>query len=116
MLLFRDLVVNIYTDDAAVKGIAISLLLMAAIFQIADGVQIGAAGVLRGYKDTRMPMVINVFSFWAIGFPLAYAAAIPLHLPPNFIWGGFIAGLSMAAVLLTWRYLRLSRRALRPAV
>lgn len=115
MLLFRDLVVTIYTDDAAVKGIAISLLLMAAIFQIADGVQIGAAGVLRGYKDTRMPMVINVFSFWAIGFPLAYMAAIPLHLAPNFIWGGFIAGLSMAAVLLTWRYLRLSMRAIRDA-
>lgn len=112
MLLFRDVVVSIYTDDVAVKSIAISLLFMAAIFQIADGVQIGAAGVLRGYKDTRMPMVINVFSFWAVGFPLAYLAAITYQMPPNYVWGGFVGGLSMAAVLLTWRYLRLSKRAI----
>ncbi|MEL7187538.1 MAG: MATE family efflux transporter [Pseudomonadota bacterium] len=112
MLLFRDLVVGIYTTDSAVKGIAISLLLVAAVFQIGDGVQIGAAGVLRGYKDTRMPMLINVFSFWAVGFPLAFLAAITYRMPPNYTWGGLVAGLSMAAFLLTWRFLRLSRRAI----
>lgn len=115
MLLFRDLVVGIYTTDPAVKGIAIGLLLMAAVFQIGDGVQIGAAGALRGYKDTRMPMLINVFSFWAVGFPLAYLAAITYRMPPNYIWGGLVAGLSIAAFLLTWRFLRLSRYAISKA-
>jgi MATE family multidrug resistance protein len=112
LLLFRDAVVSIYTQDVAVKGIAISLLLMAAIFQVADGIQIGAAGALRGYKDTRVPMAINIFAYWVIAFPLAYMAAVTYKLPPNFIWGGFVAGLTVAAVMLTWRYARISRNAI----
>lgn len=109
LLLFRDIVVGIYTNDPQVMEIAISLLLMAAVFQVADGVQIGAAGALRGYKDTRIPMVINTFSYWALGFPLAYLAAIVFQAPPSYIWGGFVLGLSVAAVLLTIRFERLSR-------
>jgi len=109
LLIFRDAVVGLYTDDAAVKGIAISLLLMAAIFQIADGVQIGSAGALRGYKDTRVPMAVNMFAYWVLAFPLAFLAAITFKAPPNYIWGGFVAGLGMAAILLTWRYSRLSK-------
>ncbi len=109
LLVFRDAVVGMYTDDIAVKGIAISLLFMAAIFQVADGIQIGSAGALRGYKDTRMPMAINTFAFWILAFPLAYLAAITYQAPPNYIWAGFIVGLSVAAVLLAWRYNRLSR-------
>ncbi len=113
LLIFRDAVVGLYTSDVAVTGIAISLLLMAALFQIADGIQIGAAGALRGYKDTGLPMVINLFAFWVLAFPLAYLAAITYKAPPNFVWAGFIVGLGVAATLLTWRYQRLSRAALR---
>ncbi len=113
LLVFRDAVVSLYTDDAAVTGIAISLLLMAAIFQIADGIQIGAAGALRGFKDTGVPMVINMFAFWVLAFPLAYAAAISFQAPPNFVWAGFVVGLGVAAILLTWRFRRLSRAAVR---
>jgi MATE family multidrug resistance protein len=108
LLLFRDAVVNLYTNDPSVQGIAISLLLMAAVFQIADGVQIGAAGALRGYKDTKVPMVINMFAYWALGFPLAYLAAITFRSPPSYIWAGFVLGLSVAAVLLTLRFLKIS--------
>ena len=109
LLVFRDAVVGMYTDDPVVTGIAISLLLMAAIFQVADGVQIGAAGALRGYKDTRIPMLINTFAYWMLAFPLAYLAAVTWVLPPNYIWGGFVLGLSVAALLLTQRFLRISR-------
>ena len=111
LLVFRDAVVGLYTDDIAVTGIAISLLLMAAVFQVADGVQIGAAGALRGYKDTTVPMGINIVAFWVLAFPLAYLAAITLKAPPNFIWAGFVVGLGVAAVLLTWRFYRLSAAA-----
>jgi MATE family multidrug resistance protein len=104
LLIFRDSVVSLYTDDAAVRGIAISLLLMAAIFQIADGVQIGAAGALRGYKDTRFPMAVNMFSYWVLAFPLAFLAAITFKAPPNYVWGGFVVGLGAAAILLSLRY------------
>lgn len=108
LLVFRDAVVGLYTNDSSVTSIAISLLLMAAIFQIADGIQIGAAGALRGYKDTRVPMVINTFAFWVLAFPLAYMAAVTFKSPPSYVWGGFVLGLTVAAVLLTWRYDRVS--------
>lgn len=113
LLVFRDAVVGLYTNDEVVKNIAISLLLMAAIFQVGDGVQIGAAGALRGFKDTRIPMAVATFSFWVIGFPLAYLAAVTFKLPPNYIWGGFVSGLSVAAILLTWRFNLISKRLVR---
>jgi len=109
LLVFRDGVVALYTDDVEVRQIAIGLLLVAAVFQVADGVQIGAAAALRGYKDTRVPMVINVFAYWAIGFPLAYLAAVTFRAPPNYIWASFVMGLGVAALLLSWRYNRLSK-------
>ena len=112
LLVFRDAVVSLYTRDQAVTGIAISLLLMAAIFQIADGVQVGSAGALRGYKDTGLPMGLNMFSFWVLAFPLAYLAAITYEAPPNYVWAGFVVGLLVAAILLTWRFNRLSLRGL----
>jgi MATE family multidrug resistance protein len=113
LLVFRNSIVSLYTNDPAVQAIAVSLLLMAAIFQIGDGVQIGAAGALRGYKDTRVPMVINIFSYWFLAFPLAYLAAITYRLPPQYIWAGFVLGLSVAAILLTVRYRRVSEAHLR---
>lgn len=112
LLFFRDAVVSLYTNDPAVREIAISLLLMAAIFQIADGMQIGAAGTLRGYKDTRVPMAINTFAYWVLAFPLAYLAAITFRAPPSYIWAGFVVGLSVAAILLTLRFRSVSRKAL----
>ncbi|MGH8221409.1 MAG: MATE family efflux transporter [Woeseiaceae bacterium] len=112
LLLFRDAVLDLYTNDVSVKDIATSLLLMAAVFQVADGVQIGAAGALRGYKDTRIPMVINAFAYWVLAFPLAYLAAVTYRAAPAYIWGGFVIGLTVAAVLLTLRYRSIARRAL----
>lgn len=109
LLVFRDQIITLYTDDPIVTGIALSLLLVAAIFQVADGVQISAAAALRAYKDTRVPMAINIFSFWVVAFPLAYLATVTYELPANHIWAAFIAGLGTAAVLLTWRFERLSR-------
>lgn len=109
LLVFRNQIVTIYTDDPVVTGIALSLLLVAAIFQVADGIQISAAAALRAYKDTRWPMAINLFAFWLVALPLAYLAAIRYQLPANQIWVAFIVGLVLAAVLLTWRFHRLSK-------
>ena len=109
LLLFGDFIVTLYTDDPVVTGIAMSLMFVAAIFQVADGIQIGAASALRAYKDTAFPMVINIFSYWVVAFPLGYMAAITYRLPANQIWAAFIAGLGLAAIFLSWRYNRLSR-------
>jgi MATE family multidrug resistance protein len=89
---------------------------MAVIFQIADGIQIGAAGALRGYKDTAVPMAINLFAFWIVGFPLAYLAAITYQAPPNYIWAALVLSLSIGATLLTWRYRILSLRFMKQMV
>jgi MATE family multidrug resistance protein len=109
LLVFRDAIVSLYTNDPDVQAIAISLLLMAAIFQVGDGVQIGAAGSLRGYKDTRVPMIINIFAYWFLAFPLAYLATITFRLEPQYTWAAFVLGLSVAAILLTIRYARVSK-------
>jgi MATE family multidrug resistance protein len=109
LLVFRDVIVTLYTDDPVVTGIALSLMLVAAIFQVADGIQIGAASALRAYKDTAFPMAINIFSYWVVAFPLGYLAAITYRLPANQIWAAFIAGLGLAAIFLTWRFNRISK-------
>lgn len=110
LLTARDAVVSIYTNDPMVTSIATSLLLMAAIFQIADGLQVGAAGALRGYKDTQLPMIFTLFSYWVVAFPLAFMAAVVWEMPPHFIWSGFVAGLCVAGVLLGWRFWVLAHR------
>jgi multidrug resistance protein, MATE family len=109
MLLFPHLIVGVYTRDPGVARIAVGLLYMGAIFQISDGLQTSAAGALRGYKDTRVPMIITVIAYWCVGFPLAWLFGIPLHLGPQMIWAGFIGGLTVAAVLLVLRFARFSR-------
>lgn len=109
MVLFPHLIVGVYTRDAGVAHIAVGLLYMGAVFQISDGLQTSAAGALRGYKDTRIPMIITVIAYWGVGFPLAWLFGIPLHLGPQMIWAGFIGGLTVAAVLLVSRFARLSR-------
>ena len=58
---------------------------------------------------TRVPMAINIFAYWVLAFPLAYMAAVTYKAAPVYTWGAFIVGLSVAAVILTWRYVRLSR-------
>lgn len=109
MALLPHQIVGLYTHDAAVASIAVSLLYMGAIMQISDGIQVSAMGALRGYKDTAIPTLITVLAYWGVGFPLAWVAGIPLHMGPQMIWAGFIGGLTVAAVLLTIRLVKLSR-------
>ncbi|MDH4049564.1 MAG: MATE family efflux transporter [Gammaproteobacteria bacterium] len=110
LVLFRTEVVDLYTNDVSVRDIAIGMLFMAAIFQVADGMQIGAAAALRGYKDAKVPMVINTFAYWVLAFPLAYLAAVTFRAPPYYIWGGFVIGLTVAAAMLSLRYRSISNR------
>ncbi len=110
MLVLREPIVGIYTSDPEVSAIAISLLLVAAVFQISDGIQVGAAGALRGYQDTRIPMFLTTLAYWIVAFPLALLAAKRYALQPALIWCGFVVGLTLAAILLVWRYRVVSRR------
>jgi MATE family multidrug resistance protein len=110
MFLFPGTIVGIYTDDPVVTPLAVSLLFYAAIFQYPDGLQIVSAGALRGYKDTRMPMVYMVISFWIVGMTLGYNLTFGREMGPAGMWIGMFAGLTVAAALMLMRFNRTSNR------
>ena len=112
-MLIPEFIVRIYTDDAAITAIAVSLLFYSAIFQYADGIQIIAAGALRGLKDTLIPMFINIVSFFLIGLSCGYYLTFNMELGPAGMWIGMIVGLTFGAVLLMGRFLLKSRQLVR---
>jgi len=103
-------------DGPAVVALAATLLIFAALFQMADGAQAIAMASLRGMSDVRIPMLLGAVSYWLVGFTLAYLLAFEAGLGAIGIWIGLAAGLGIAALLLGSRFRRLSRRSYVPAV
>ncbi|GAT33868.1 multidrug resistance protein, MATE family [Terrimicrobium sacchariphilum] len=92
-----------FVSDPAVVALTTKLLLLAGIFQIVDGIQIVCSGALRGFEDTRVPMFIGIFSYWAVALPISYFLAFHTGIGPAGVWIGFVVGLWVAAVSLVWR-------------
>lgn len=110
-LIFAQPLVQVFMDPhdpqmPMIVGIGVSLLMYAALFQLTDALQVIAIGFLRGVHDTRVPMYIAAFSYWAIGMPVAWGLAFPLGVGPAGLWLGLCVGLTLAAVLLMWRFWR----------
>ena len=80
------------------------LLAMAALFQLADAAQVVALGLLRGVHDARVPMIFASVSYWLVGLPAGYLLAFPLGMGAAGIWLGLVAGLTLAAVLMSHRF------------
>lgn len=93
----------VFTDEAQVLAIAASLLPVAAVFQIFDGLQVVAAGVLRGMGETRWPMVLNLVGYWVLGLPLGVAMVRWGGAGPVALWWGLALGLVFVAITLLWR-------------
>jgi multidrug resistance protein, MATE family len=110
LFLFRDRVAGFYTSDPELLPLATSLLTMAMIFQVSDGLQVGAAGALRGFKDTRVPMLMNIGSYWLLAFPMAWYAGVHLRSGPVEVWIALITGLTVTALLLNSRFMWLANR------
>ncbi len=115
-LLLAPQIVSLYTDKAIISSLAITLISIAAVFQFSDALQVSAAGALRGYKDTAIPLLMVFIAYWVIGLPVGYSLAFTdLWMPalgaPG-LWYGLIIGLSVGAVLLGTRLFRISRHAL----
>jgi MATE family, multidrug efflux pump len=108
ILAARGHIVAAYTSDLAVRELAMWLLLFVAAFQVPDGLQVGTAGALRGFKDAQVPMALNFTAYWLVGFPAAWWFGIRQHFGPSGIWAGLIAGLVTCATLLILRYRRIS--------
>jgi MATE family multidrug resistance protein len=109
MAVFPGAIAHAYTDDTAVAALAAQLLMLAAIFQFSDGIQVTAGGALRGLKDTTLPMIITILAYWAIGMPVGYWLAFHRGFGAPGMWIGLVAGLTAAALLLTLRFLHASR-------
>jgi len=77
---------------------------LAALFQVADAVQVMALGLLRGVRDTKVPMILAAVSYWLIGIPASYVLAFELGWGGEGLWLGLVVGLSLAAILLMRRF------------
>jgi len=108
MALFPLAIAKVYTDDAGVASTAAQLLLLAAIFQFSDGVQVAANGALRGLKDTTVPMAVTAFAYWGVGMPVGWWLAFRAGFGARGMWMGLIAGLTVAAGLLFLRFTRMA--------
>jgi multidrug resistance protein, MATE family len=106
LLVAAEPIARAYTPDTEVVRLAAELMFFAAIFQLSDGLQAASGGALRGLKDTRIPMFITVLSYWGIGMPLGWWLGLQQGGGAQGMWIGLIVGLSAAAILLTWRFVR----------
>lgn len=98
------LLAGLYTGDAAVLGIAVSLLHVGAVFQLFDGAQTIGIGALRGAADTRVPMFVTIVAYWILGLPLGWALAFRGGAGPAGLWWGLTAGLTTVAIVLGCRF------------
>jgi multidrug resistance protein, MATE family len=101
-------IARIYVDidapaNRGLVGIALYLLVIAAVFQIFDGMQAIAAGALRGYRDTTVPLLLAVIGYWGIGFAGGWLLGFPAGYGPIGLWSGLAAGLAAVALMLTVR-------------
>jgi MATE family multidrug resistance protein len=113
-VLFRKPIALLYNDSPEVVIMATQLMLLAAMFQICDAIQVIGNGVLRGYKDTRPIFFITFTAYWIIGLPCGYLLALTdVILPamgPQGFWIGFIIGLTVSAFLMIYRIFFLQRK------
>jgi len=103
-LVIPRMLIGAFTSDPAVVTLGVSLLFVGAVFQLFDGIQGVATGVLRGLGDTRSPMLWNLVGHWAIGLPLGYTLCFVTGLDVIGLWWGLSAGLMICgvALLVVW--------------
>jgi MATE family multidrug resistance protein len=94
---------GLYTDDPAIVQVGMGLMVMAAAFQVFDGVQVAGLCALRGAADTRVPMWITVLGYWVIGAPVAYLLGFHTDAGAVGVWAGLVVSLVVVSLLLAWR-------------
>ena len=109
-MLFRSFLVDLYIDEIAVKEIALGLLIIAAGFQISDGLQAVGLGVLRGLMDVKVPTLVTFFVYWICAIPGSYLLAFTFEMGVSGVWYALSAALSLAALLHIIRFIYLTRR------
>ena len=105
-----------FSDNYQVVTIAAKLMLVAAVFQISDSLQVVVLGALRGMQDVKIPTLITFIAYWLVGFPLSFYLGMYTEYASSGIWMGLLAGLTTAAILLFIRFNYLSKRMIREAI
>ena len=116
ILVFGSNIVSLYSTELPVFELALSLIIFAAIFQIPDGIQMGALGSLRGYKDTFIPMILLLISYWVFAMPIGFYLTnygFESPLGAKGMWYGMIIGLSIFSILSIFRLSWIIKRTLR---
>ena len=108
--------VNQVIENKEVIIIASKLLLVAAVFQISDGIQVVVLGALRGLQDVKVPMYITFFAYWVVGFPISFYLGKYTELKAVGVWIGLLAGLSTAALFLYLRFHKLTKQQLQKSI
>jgi MATE family multidrug resistance protein len=107
-VVLRNILPLAFNDNAEVLAMSGTLLLYAAFFQISDASQAVGVGLLRGMTDVRIPTILVAIAYWILGIPVGYYFAFTQGIGAPGMWIGFLTGLSFSAILLNWRFLRLS--------
>jgi MATE family multidrug resistance protein len=110
MVLFNNYLPTWYIDDLEVIDLASRLILIAALFQISDGLQVVGLGALRGMSDVRIPTLFTLLAYWILALPVGYFFSIILDLGASGVWIGLLTGLTATALLLIHRFRRISLR------
>ena len=99
-VLFPAAILRMFTSDTEVLSVGVSLLYVAALFQLSDGLQIVATGILRGAGETRIPMISTLIGHWLLGLPVGYLLGFSWGLGAPGVWAGWVVGLTTVAVAL----------------
>ena len=110
LLLFREQIASVYTDDRYVVELTVQFFFFAALFQLSDAIQAPVQGALRGYKDVTMTFIMAIISYWIIGLPTGYILANYTSFERFGYWIGLIVGLSIGAITLTIRLIYLQKK------
>ncbi len=106
----KDYLPLLYNHKPEVVQIASGLLIVAALFQISDGVQVISLGALRGMKDVKIPTLITFIAYWLIALPVGYFLAFKLDYGASGIWFGLFLGLTLAGILVFFRFIKLANK------
>lgn len=109
-ILLRNVLPSLYIENMIVRETAATLLVIAAAFQISDGLQAIGLGVLRGLKDVRIPTIVTFVAYWLIAIPTGYLFAFEVGWGVNGIWYALSIGLTVAGIFHIWRFNRLSKK------
>lgn len=114
----RNILPTFFTkkEDVEVIMLASKLLIIAALFQLSDGVQVVALGILRGIQDVKIPSLITFVAYWIFTIPLGYFLCVTLNMGAWGMWIALGLGLTISAVFLVMRFFKLSQRKIDAAV